>query len=94
MNEKAVKLLQEVINKNYKNIELENINFDDEFYYEFKSSDKVSENDFKKLEKEIHELDNSMYVKLLRISGVYLDGNKENEMIKRIRGKAVNSIEE
>ena len=95
MNEKAVKLLKEIISKKYNNIELENNNFDDnEFYYEFKSSDKVSENDFNDLEKEIHKLDNSIFVKLLRISGVYVDGNKNNEMINRISGKAFNSQNE
>ena len=67
---------------------------DDEFYYEFKSDEQVSENDFEKLENEIKKLDNSIYVKLLRISGVYFEGNANNEMISRIVGKAFASREE
>ncbi len=52
MNEKAVKLLQELVNRKYEKIEKEKIDFnDDEFNYEFKSEIKVSENDFKSLEK-------------------------------------------
>lgn len=95
LNEKAVNLLEQVIKNNYKNISLDNKNFDDnEFYYEFKSEIKISENDFEKLEKEIRKLDNNCYVKLLRISGVYLNGNSNNEMIDRISGKAFVSEEE
>lgn len=95
MNKKSVELLKKVINDNYKNIRLDDIFYnDEEFYYEFKSDDQVSENDFEKIEKEIRELDSSIYVKLLRISGVYLEGNSDNEMITRIVGKSFNSYEE
>lgn len=95
MNKKCVVLLKEVINNNYHNVRLDNISYDDnEFYYEFKSDEQVSENDFEKLEDEIKKLDNSVYVKLLRVSGVYFDGNADNEMIQRIVGKAFNSAEE
>ena len=95
MNKRCAELLKEVINNNYHNIRLDNMSYkDDEFYYEFKSDEQVSEKDFKKLEKEIENLDNSVYVKLLRISGVYFDGNANNEMITRIVGKSFNSKEE
>ncbi len=95
MNKKCVELLKEVINNNYHNIRLDNMSYnDDEFYYEFKSDEQVSENDFEKLENEIRKLDGNIYVKLLRISGVYFGGNSDNEMIQRIVGKAFKSEED
>lgn len=95
MNKKCCELLKEVINENYNNIRLDNMSYnDDEFYYEFKADEQVSENDFSKLESEIRKLDNSIYVKLLRVSGVYYDGNANNEMISRIVGKGFASQEE
>ena len=95
MNKKCVELLKEVINNNYHNIRLDNMSYnDDEFYYEFKSDEQVSKNDFEKLENEIRKLDNSIYVKLLRVSGVYFEGNANNEMISRVVGKAFASEEE
>ena len=93
MNKKCCELLKEVINKNYKNIRLDNMSYnDEEFYYEFKSDDQVSENDFEKLENEIKQ--NNVYVKLLKISGVYYNGDSSKEMIQRIVGKAFNNEEE
>ena len=75
MNKKSVELLKKVINKKYHNIRLDNLFYnDDEFYYEFKADEKVSENDFEKLEEEIKNLDNSIFVKLLKVSGVYFEG--------------------
>ena len=95
INKKGVMLLQKYINDNYKNISLEDVSFNnDEFYYEFKMNDKISENDFINIEKELFNRDSSIYIKLLRISGVYYKGNKANEMIDRISGKAFNSKEE
>lgn len=95
MNDKGLELLKKVINKNYNDISLDNGYVDDdEFYYEFKSSDKVSENDFKKLENEIRKIDNNIFVKLLRISGVYYNGDVNNEMITRISAKAFKSVDE
>ena len=95
INEKAVNLLASVIKNKYKNVSLDSKYSDEyEFYYEFKSDEKVSENDFKELEKEILKLDKNCFVKLLRISGVYLNGNKKNEMIDRISGKAFNNLDE
>ena len=56
MNKKCCELLKKVINANYSNIRFDNISYnDEEFYYEFKSDEQVSENDFEKLEKEINE---------------------------------------
>ena len=95
MNKKCCELLKEVINKNYNNIRLDNMSCnDDEFYYEFKADEQVSENDFEKLENEIRKIDNDVYVKLLRVSGVYFEGNANNKMIQRIVGKSFESKED
>lgn len=95
MNKKCCELLKEVINKNYNNIRLDNMSCnDDEFYYEFKTDEQVSENDFEKLENEIRKIDNDVYVKLLRVSGVYFEGNANNKMIQRIVGKSFESKED
>ena len=95
INEKVSKLLQEVIRNSYSNVCYESIGIkDEEFYYDFKCSEVISENDFSKLEEAIHNLDESVFVKLLRISGVYLDGDASKEMIIRIVGKGFNSEEE
>lgn len=95
INEKGSKLLQEVIRNNYSNVVYESIGFkDEEFYYDFKCDEVISENDFEKLEEEIHKLDDDCFVKLLRISGVYLDGDSSKEMIVRIVGKGFASVEE
>ena len=89
LNEKAVNLLEQVIKNMDKNILLSSKKYDEEeFSYEFKSEIKVSENDFEKIEKEMKRLDNRLFVKLLRISGVYVDGDASGEMITRISGKA------
>ena len=94
INERCSKLLQEVIREKYSNVKYENIHVsDDEFYYEFKCDVVISENDFPMLEEEIRGKDN-VFVKLLRISGVYLDGDSSKEMIVRIVGKGFASIEE
>ena len=94
-NEKAVLLLEQIIKDNYKNVKLDNKVFnEEEFYYEFKIDEKISENDFVYLEKEINKLDNNCFVKLLRISGVYYNGDANNEMIDRISGRAFESKED
>ena len=47
INEKAVLLLEQIIRNKYKNVKLDNKVFnDEEFYYEFKIDEKISENDF------------------------------------------------
>lgn len=95
MNKKCVELLKEVIQKEYKNVRQDNMSYDDnEFYYEFNVDGQISENDFNYLEDEIKKLDNSVFVKLLRISGVYYEGNANNEMITRIVGKSFNNEDE
>ena len=95
LNEKGVELLKQVIQKKYKNVRLDNMYADDdEFYYEFKANDPVSENDFESLEKEIKKIDSEIYLKLLRISGVYYEGDAHNEMITRIVGKCFENEEE
>ena len=95
MNKKCCELLKQVIQKNYNNIELDNMYYDNnEFYYEFKCNEQISENDFQKIEEKIKELDNNVFVKLLRISGVYYEGKSNNEMITRIVGKSFLNQEE
>ena len=95
INEKAVLLLEQIIKDKYKNVKLDNKVFnEEEFYYEFKIDEKISENDFESLEKEINKLNNNCFVKLLRISGVYYNGDANNEMIDRISGRAFESKEE
>ncbi len=95
MNKKCVELLKEVIQKEYKNVRQDSMSYDDnEFYYEFNVDGQISENDFNYLEDEIKKLDNSVFVKLLRISGVYYEGNANNEMITRIVGKSFNNEDE
>ena len=95
INEKGANLLKKVILEKYGNVRLENLVADEnEFYYEFKANEEISENDLKDLEKLISKLDNQIFVKLLRVSGVYFEGNAENEMITRISGKAFESKEE
>ena len=95
MNQKCCELLKIVIKKIYNNVRLDSMFFnEDEFYYEFKADESVSENDLKKIEDEIKKLDNSIYCKLLRVSGVYFEGNANNEMISRVAGKAFASKEE
>ena len=94
MNEREEQLLKEVINEEYGNISLENISINDaEFYYDFKSEKKVSEKDFEYLEKKVHEKSELVFIKLIRVSGVYYQGNKDNEMITRIVGKCFDSLE-
>ena len=95
INEKGANLLKQVIIKKYGNVSLDNIYADEnEFYYEFKISEDIGENDLENLEKEIQKLDSSIFIKLLRVSGVYFEGNIQNEMISRISGKAFSSKEE
>ena len=95
MNKKSVELLKQVINNLYENISLDNISYDnDEFYYEFKSNNKISENDFNKIEEEMKKIDPGILVKLLRIGGVYYEGDSSNEMIQRIVGKSFKSKDE
>lgn len=95
LNQKGAELLKKVIIKKYGEIELDNLFSDDnEFYFEFKIKDKIGEKDLQELEKEINNKSNEVYVKLLRISGVYVKGNRENEMINRISGKTFSSKKE
>ena len=95
INEEYAELLQKVIQNNYKNIKFENIDADEkEFHYEFKVEEKISENNFESIENEMKKIKKDIFVKLIRISGVYLDGNKNNEMITRITGKGFKNKKE
>ena len=95
MNKEASELLKRIIKEQYQNIRLDSLSSnDDEFYYEFKIDDVISENDFLDLENKIHELNKNIYVKLIRISGVYYNGDAKGEMVTRISGKAFKSLEE
>lgn len=92
LNQKGAELLKKVIIKKYGEVKLDNLFADEnEFYFEFKIDDNIGEKDLQELEKEITNESNDVYVKLLRISGVYYEGNIENEMINRISGKAFSS---
>ena len=76
INERCGLLLKEVIRSKYSNVRYENIHVGkDEFYYEFKCDEVISENDFPMLEDAIAAIDKFVFVKLLRISVVYLDGD-------------------
>lgn len=95
MNKKCVEILKEILNKRFNDISLDNIYYDDnEFYYEFKSDNNLSESDFSDIEKEMKNVDNNICVKLIRVSSVYIDGNSNNEMINRVVGKSFKSQEE
>lgn len=95
INKECAELLQQVIQNNYQNIKYEKIKADEkEFYYEFKVEDKISENDFEKLESKIKALNKNIYIKLTKISGVYLNNDSNNEMITRISGRGFNSKED
>ncbi len=95
INEKGANLLKKVILKKYENVRLDNAIADEnEFYYEFKVNKEISENNLENLENEMKKIDNQVFVKLLRVSGVYFEGNAKNEMITRISGKAFESKEE
>ena len=95
INEKGANLLKKVILKKYQNVRLDNAIADEnEFYYEFKVNKEISENNLEDLENEMKKIDNQVFVKLLRVSGVYFEGNAENEMITRISGKAFEAKEE
>lgn len=95
LNEKGAELLKRVIIKKYGEVKLDNLFADEnEFYFEFKIEDNIGEKDLPKLEEEIKSESNEIYVKLLRISGVYYEGNIENEMINRISGKVFSSNKE
>ena len=63
INEKVAKLLKKVILEKYGNVRLENIVADEnEFYYEFKANEEISENDLENLEELISKLDNQIFV--------------------------------
>ncbi|MBR2743943.1 MAG: threonine--tRNA ligase [Clostridia bacterium] len=95
INEKGANLLKKIIKEKFENVRLDNIVADEnEFYYEFKVNEEISEKDLEKLEKLIRVLDNQIFIKLLRVSGVYFEGNADNEMITRISGKAFETKEE
>lgn len=92
LNKKGAELLKKVIIKKYGEVKLDSIFADEnEFYFEFKINDSIGEDELHQLEKEIINESNEVYVKLLRISGVYYGGNINNEMINRISGKAFSS---
>lgn len=94
LNEEGAEFLKKVIIKRYGKIELEKIYADEnEFHFDFKINESIGENNLKDLEKEIQQ-ESDLYIKLIRISGVYIDGNIKNEMINRISGKTFSSQEE
>lgn len=94
LNEEGAELLKKVIIKKYGKVELEKIIADEnEFHFDFKINTAIGENDLVELEKELQK-ESNLFIKLIRISGVYIDGNIDNEMINRISGKVFSSKEE
>ena len=94
LNEEGAELLKKIIIKKYKKVDLAKIVADEnEFYFDFKINETIGEKDLEDLEKEM-EKESNLYIKLIRISGVYVDGNIENKMINRISGKVFSSKEE
>lgn len=94
LNEEGAELLKKVIIKKYGKVELEKIIADEnEFHFDFKIDEAIGKNDLAELEKQLQE-ESNVFIKLIRISGVYVDGNIDNEMINRISGKAFSSKEE
>ena len=95
LNERGANLLAQIIKERYHNVRMDNLHYDEkEFYYEFKCDEDLGENDFPSLEEEMKKRDASLYIKLLRIGGVYYEGNANNEMLMRIVGKVFKSREE
>ena len=94
LNEKGAEWLKKAIIKKYGKVEHDKIVADDnEFHFDFKIVENIGENDLEELEKKIQK-ESNLYIKLLRISGVYIDGNIDNEMINRISGKVFQSKED
>ena len=89
LNEKGL----EIIIKELGNIEIIKKEVNEEnFILDFDREDRVSENDFERLEKSLEK--ESIYAKCIRISGVYKDGDSNNKMIQEIVGKCFASKEE
>lgn len=64
INEKGANLLKNIIKEKFENVRLDNIVVDEnEFYYEFKVNEEISEKDLEKLEKQIGMLDNQIFIK-------------------------------
>ena len=94
LNEEGAELLKKIIIKKYGKTELEKIIADENgFHFDFKINEAIGENDLVELEKDLQK-ESNLFIKLIRISGVYIDGNIENEMINRISGKVFSSKEE
>ena len=89
LNEKGL----EIIIKELGNIEIIKKEVNEEnFILDFDREDRVSENDFERLEKSLEK--ESIYAKCIRISGVYKDGDSNNKMIQELVGKCFKSKEE
>ncbi|MBR6948732.1 MAG: hypothetical protein IKH54_00925, partial [Bacilli bacterium] len=92
INKKGLELVKEYLENNY-NIQVEKEENDEEvFKIDFDSKERLSENEFNSIEKEIEK--NKVYIKLIRISGVYKDNDKNNEMIQELVGKCFNKKKE
>lgn len=84
--------LKNILNKKLEISYEKEIKEDDLVKYQFDSINKLSENDFIEIEKQL-EKDN-IIVKLIRVSGVYLDNNSNNKMIQELVYKVFSNIEE
>ena len=92
INKKGLDLVKEYLINNY-SIKVEKEEIDKEiFKIEFDSKERLSENEFESIEKEVEK--NKVYLKLIRISGVYKDNDKNKEMIQELVGKCFNKKNE
>ena len=92
INKKGLELVKDYLINKY-NIVIEKEENDKEvFKLDFDSKERLSENEFDSIEKEIEK--NKVYIKLIRISGVYKDNDKNNEMIQELVGKCFNKKNE
>ena len=92
INKKGLQLVKKYLINNYR-IKVEKEENDEEvFKLDFDSEQRLSENEFESIEKEMEK--DKVYIKLIRISGVYKDNDKNNEMIQELVGKSFDKKEE
>ena len=84
LNEKGLKLVINYL-KEKNEIKVEKEEFDEnQFALQFDSKERVSENDFIEIEKELEK--ENIYLNCVRISGVYEDGDANKKMIQELVG--------
>ena len=92
LNEKGLKLVINYL-KEKNEIKVEKEEFDEnQFALQFDSKERVSENDFIEIEKELEK--ENLYLNCVRISGVYEDGDANKKMIQELVGVCFESLKE